>query len=91
MLGLGETDEEVIQTMDDLRKHQVDILTLGQYLRPSEWHLPVLEYVPPQRFDELRDIAQKAGFRYVAAGPLVRSSYRAGEFFAKSLNPKVAT
>jgi len=80
MLGLGETRDEILQTMRDLRANDVDILTLGQYLRPSDWHLVVNEYVPPEIFDELRDIGESMGFAYVAAGPLVRSSYRAGEF-----------
>ncbi len=81
MLGLWETREEVLETMEDLRANEVDILTLGQYLRPSEWHLPVQEYVPPEAFDELREAGEALGFLYVVAGPLVRSSYRAGEFF----------
>ncbi len=81
MLGLGETRDEVLEAMRDLRANDVDFLTLGQYLRPSEWHLPVQEYVSPQAFDELRSAGDALGFAYVAAGPLVRSSYRAGEFF----------
>ena len=81
MLGLGETREEVLGTMRDLREADVDIVTLGQYLRPSSWHLPVAEYVPPDVFDTLREAGEEMGFAYVAAGPLVRSSYRAGEFF----------
>ncbi len=81
MLGLGETREEVLEAMRDLRANGVDLLTLGQYLRPSEWHLPVQEYVSPEAFDDLREAGEGLGFRYVAAGPLVRSSYRAGEFF----------
>lgn len=81
MLGLGETRAEVLEAMRDLRANDVDFLTLGQYLRPSEWHLPVQEYVSPQAFDELRADGEALGFAYVAAGPLVRSSYRAGEFF----------
>ena len=85
MLGLGETRDEILQTMRDLRANDVDILTLGQYLRPSDWHLVVHEYVPPETFDELRDIGDSMGFAYVAAGPLVRSSYRAGEFFMEKV------
>jgi len=85
MLGLGETDEELFQTFEDLRSVQVDILTLGQYLRPSDWHLPVEEYVTLERFEFLKKEAEKFGFIYVASGPFVRSSYRAGEFFVKSL------
>ncbi len=81
MLGLGEMREEVLQTMRDLRAADVDIVTLGQYLRPSDWHLPVQEYVSPEAFDALREAGEALGFLYVAAGPLVRSSYRAGEFF----------
>lgn len=85
MLGLGETPEQVRQTMKDLRNEKVDFLTLGQYLRPTRRHLEVVEYVPPEKFDEYREMALELGFRYVAAGPLVRSSYRAGEFFVESL------
>jgi len=85
MLGLGETREEVIATMRDLRANDVDILTLGQYLRPSNWHLTVQEYVPPETFDELREAGEAMGFTYVASGPLVRSSYRAGEFFLEKV------
>jgi len=81
MLGLGETREEILTTMRDLRANEVELLTLGQYLRPSEWHLPVHEYVAPEAFDEFREAGEAMGFLYVAAGPLVRSSYRAGEFF----------
>ena len=81
MLGLGETKEEVSTTMRDLRTVGVDILTIGQYLRPSTWHLPVDEYVPPEQFDRYREIGESLGFLYVASGPLVRSSYRAGEYF----------
>lgn len=85
MLGLGETEDEVIQGMRDLRSVDCDILTLGQYLRPTPWHLEVQEYVTPQRFDALAAKAKELGFLYCAAGPLVRSSYRAGEFFVKGL------
>src|SRR3990170_4099822 len=85
MLGLGETREEVLQTMRDLRATDVDIVTLGQYLRPSDWHLPVQEYVSPETFDALREAGEALGFLYIAAGPLVRSSYRAGEFFMEKV------
>jgi lipoic acid synthetase len=78
MLGLGETAEEVLQVMLDLRAHQVRILTLGQYLRPSPKHLPVVRYVPPAEFDELRVAGYEMGFAHVESGPLVRSSYHAG-------------
>ncbi|MGQ0796694.1 MAG: lipoyl synthase [Methanobacteriota archaeon] len=84
MLGLGETVDEVLDTMHDLRDAGVDILTLGQYLRPSAWHLPVQEFVPPERFDAYRRAGEGMGFLYTAAGPLVRSSYRAGEFFLEN-------
>ena len=85
MLGLGETREEVLTTMRDLRAADVDILTVGQYLRPSTWHLAVQEYIPPEVFDEYRETGEAMGFAYVAAGPLVRSSYRAGEFFLEKV------
>ena len=85
MLGLGETEDDVRRTMDDLRENGVDVLTFGQYLQPSRRHLPVKEYVTPERFDEWREEAEGVGFSYVAAGPLVRSSYKAGEFFLKNL------
>jgi len=81
MLGLGEYHVEIIATMKDLRSAGVDIVTMGQYLQPTSGHLPVVEYLPPEKFDTLRDIARSLGFAYVASGPLVRSSYRAGEFF----------
>jgi lipoic acid synthetase len=84
MLGLGETEAEVAATFADLRAVGVDFLTLGQYLRPSPRHLPVAAYVTPAQFDAYRALGERAGFRYVAAGPLVRSSYRAGEFFLES-------
>ena len=80
MLGLGETKEEVITAMDDLRKHEVTVLTMGQYLRPSPKHLPVVRYLHPSEFDELKEIAEAKGFRHVASGPLVRSSYHAADF-----------
>lgn len=80
MLGLGETPDEVRAAMADLRASGVDFLTLGQYLRPTPRHLPVAAYVTPQEFDAWRVEGESLGFRYVASGPLVRSSYRAGEF-----------
>jgi len=79
MLGLGESREEVRQVMSDLRVHAVDILTIGQYLRPSPKHLPVLRYVPPAEFEEYRQEGLKMGFAHVESGPLVRSSYHAAE------------
>lgn len=77
MLGLGETHEEIIETMEDLRSVDVDILTLGQYLQPTPKHLPIDEFVTPERFAEYKELGLKMGFRYVESGPLVRSSYRA--------------
>ena len=77
MLGLGETDEEVIETMQDLRSVGCDILTLGQYLQPTPKHLPVAEFVTPERFQKYFDLGKEMGFRYVESGPLVRSSYHA--------------
>jgi lipoic acid synthetase len=79
MLGLGESNAEVLQVMRGLRAHRVDILTLGQYLRPSPRHLPIARYVPPEEFAELRAAAREMGFGHVEAGPLVRSSYHAFE------------
>src|ERR1700684_511104 len=79
MLGLGEMPEEVLQVMRDLKAHSVDILTLGQYLRPSPKHLPIVRYVPPAEFDELRRAGDAMGFGHVEAGPLVRSSYHAAD------------
>ena len=83
MLGLGETEDELFQAMDDLRAHGVTVLTLGQYLRPSEAHLPVVEYVHPEKFAEFGKIAEQKGFVHVASGPLVRSSYHAADFRPK--------
>ena len=77
MLGLGETNAEILQVMRDLRANRVDILTLGQYLRPSPKHLPIVRYAPPEEFAELRVAAREMGFGHVEAGPLVRSSYHA--------------
>ena len=79
MLGLGETVEEVLEVMRDLRAHEVDILTLGQYLRPSMKHLPIMRYVTREEFAELRRAGMEMGFRHVESGPLVRSSYHAAE------------
>lgn len=77
MLGLGETDEEIKQTLLDLRAHDVDMLTLGQYLQPSKFHMPVQRYITPEQFAEFADYANQIGFKNVASGPLVRSSYHA--------------
>jgi lipoic acid synthetase len=80
MLGLGETEEEILQAMDDLRQAGVQNLTLGQYLRPSPQHLPVLEYIRPEVFERYKEIAYAKGFEHVASGPLVRSSYHAADY-----------
>ena len=85
MLGLGETHDEVVESMELLRAAGVDFLTLGQYLRPTAQHAPVREWVTPERFFDLQLLGEKLGFKYVASGPLVRSSYKAGEFFAARL------
>lgn len=83
MLGCGETDAEVEQTLHDLRAHGVDVVTFGQYMRPTKRHMKVSEYVTPDKFAEWQTRAEELGFLYVASGPLVRSSYRAGEFFVR--------
>jgi len=80
MLGLGEREPELFQTMDDLRDVDCEVLTLGQYLRPTPQHLPVVEYIEPDRFANYGDIARAKGFLHVASGPLVRSSYHAADF-----------
>ncbi len=79
MLGLGETDDEVLQVMQDLRDHDVEMLTLGQYLQPSDGHLPVLRYVPPETFKMFEDAAKAMGYSHAACAPMVRSSYFADE------------
>jgi lipoic acid synthetase len=84
MLGLGETDEEVMKTLEDLRAVDVDVVTFGQYLQPTKRHLPVKEYVTPEKFEEWQVKGESMGFKYIASGPLVRSSYKAGEFFLKN-------
>jgi len=85
MLGIGESDDEIRDTMRDLLNAGVEILTLGQYLRPTSRHLKVQEYVEPTKFDMWKEEGEAMGFRYVASGPLVRSSYRAGEFFLETM------
>lgn len=84
MLGLGETDEEVFSVMQDLRQHQVDMITIGQYLAPSGAHLPVARYVPPEQFKVFEQTAQAMGFSHAAVGPMVRSSYHADEQAARA-------
>jgi lipoic acid synthetase len=85
MLGLGETDDEVVVAMEDLRAAKCDILTLGQYLQPSLKHLPVIEFVAPEQFAALGRVARELGFVHVASGPMVRSSYHADEFSMPSM------
>ncbi|KAI0234586.1 hypothetical protein L0F63_007403, partial [Massospora cicadina] len=85
MLGCGEQDEEVLQTMKDLREIDVDCLTLGQYMRPTRKHMKVSQYVTPEKFDHWAKVGESLGFKYVASGPLVRSSYKAGEFFISNI------
>jgi lipoic acid synthetase len=84
MLGLGETDDEIVRAIDDVRAVGVDILTFGQYLRPTRNHLPVMRYVTPEEFERYRRLGLERGFLEVVAGPLVRSSYRADRVFEKN-------
>jgi lipoic acid synthetase len=79
MLGLGETRDEVLETLQDLRAHRVDMVTIGQYLQPSRHHHPVLRYWTPEEFKELETAGYGLGFSHVASGPMVRSSYHADE------------
>jgi lipoic acid synthetase len=79
MVGLGETDDEILEVMRDLRAHDVEMLTVGQYLQPTQGHLPVLRYVDPARFQQFEQEAKALGFRHAACGPLVRSSYHADQ------------
>lgn len=88
MLGLGETEDEILQTLKDLRAIDCDVVTFGQYLQPSENHLKVEEFVSPEKFQQWQKTAEDLGFLYVASGPMVRSSYRAGEFFMKAMIEK---
>jgi lipoic acid synthetase len=85
MLGLGETGEEVVVALEDLRRAGCDILTLGQYLQPTLKHLPVVEFIAPEVFDAYGHIARNLGFVHVASGPMVRSSYHADEFMLPSM------
>ncbi|XP_026870040.2 lipoyl synthase, mitochondrial isoform X1 [Electrophorus electricus] len=91
MLGLGETDAQIHSTMKELRNSGVDCLTLGQYMQPTRRHLKVEEYVTPEKFAHWKEVGQEMGFLYTASGPLVRSSYKAGEFFLKYLLQKRKT
>jgi len=85
MLGCGETQEEVVATLQALRDIDVDVVTLGQYMRPTKKHMAVSDYVTPAAFEAYQKIAESMGFLYVASGPMVRSSYRAGEFYLKNV------
>lgn len=86
MLGLGESMDEVVKVLADLRQSRCDLLTIGQYLRPTKKNLPVVKYILPKAFEELKETALSMGFRYVASGPLVRSSMNAEEMFNRQLN-----
>ncbi|GME85394.1 unnamed protein product [Ambrosiozyma monospora] len=88
MLGFGESDEQVLQTLRDLRENKVDVVTFGQYMRPTKRHMKVVEYVRPEKFDHWKDVALDMGFLYCASGPLVRSSYKAGEAFIENVIKK---
>ncbi|KAI8645173.1 hypothetical protein BD408DRAFT_412374 [Parasitella parasitica] len=88
MLGCGETDEEVLETLKELRKADVDCVTLGQYMRPTKRHMKVHEYVTPEKFKHWETTGMEMGFKYVASGPLVRSSYKAGEFYIGNILKK---
>ncbi|MCX7899636.1 MAG: lipoyl synthase, partial [Methylocystis sp.] len=83
MVGLGETKNEIMQLLDDLRTADVDMLTIGQYLQPTQKHLAVARFVPPEEFESLKALAYAKGFAFVAASPLTRSSHHAGEDFAR--------
>ena len=85
MVGIGETDDEIIQSMKDLRKINADILTIGQYLRPTDWHIAVSKFIEPSKFEYYKQKALELGFLYCASGPFVRSSYKAGELFMKNV------
>ena len=84
MLGFGETSDEVLELMDDLRKNNCEILTIGQYLQPSKLHFKLQEFVRPEIFEKFKTKGEEKGFLYVVSGPLVRSSYKAGELFIKN-------
>eukprot|EP01112_Ceratiomyxa_fruticulosa_P012685 TRINITY_DN3527_c0_g1_i1.p1 TRINITY_DN3527_c0_g1~~TRINITY_DN3527_c0_g1_i1.p1 ORF type:complete len:379 (+),score=58.36 TRINITY_DN3527_c0_g1_i1:235-1371(+) len=85
MLGVGETDEEVMKTLKDIYDNGIDCVTLGQYLQPTKRHMKVESYVTPEKFQYWKEVGEKMGFKYVASGPFVRSSYKAGEFYLKNL------
>jgi lipoic acid synthetase len=85
MLGIGETDEQVVDALRELRKVDVDVVTFGQYMRPTKRHMKVDRYVEPAEFERWKEVADDMGFMYVASGPLVRSSYKAGEFYIENV------
>ena len=85
MVGIGETDDEIIQSMKDLRAVGCQLLTIGQYLRPSDWHIPINKFITPEKFRFYEETAKELGFLYCASGPFVRSSYKAGELFVKNI------
>ncbi|KAL5082165.1 hypothetical protein RYX36_010586 [Vicia faba] len=85
MLGCGETPDQIVKTMEKVRAAGVDVMTFGQYMRPSKRHMPVSEYITPEAFEKYQTLGMEMGFRYVASGPMVRSSYKAGEFYIKSM------
>ena len=85
MLGCGETHDEIVQALTDLRSHNVDVVTIGQYMQPSKGHLKVVKYYKPEEYKEYERIAMELGFVYVASGPLVRSSYKAGEYYIANI------
>lgn len=85
MVGIGETDDEIIQSMKDLKGVGCQLLTIGQYLRPSSWHIPINNFISPEKFKFYEEKAKELGFLYCASGPFVRSSYKAGELFVKNL------
>jgi len=90
MLGLGETEEQLVDALKELRKVDVDVVTFGQYMRPTKRHMKVVEYITPEAFEKWRVKALEMGFMYVASGPLVRSSYKAGEAFIENVLKKRA-
>ncbi|KAH9825305.1 hypothetical protein DFH28DRAFT_943425 [Melampsora americana] len=89
MLGLGEEDEEILETLRELRKIDVDVVTFGQYMRPTKRHMKVTEYITPDRFENWKSIAEQMGFLYVASGPLIRSSFKANELLKSSLGERL--
>ena len=91
MLGLGETYNEVVESLSELYAAGVDLVTMGQYLQPTLGHIPVAEYIPPLKFETYKRIAYGIGFKFVAAGPFVRSSYKAGEMYLRNALDRLTT